>query len=969
MLVGIFYELYDIVDPATNEGQTNVKQAVEALGITLSTKKADGPKKEDCLFAGFPEQSLQKFAGILTKDGWTVVVAGQDKDVKGKVSGRSIIRIFSPGTHVEVAGVEAPYLAGVWFEEGDLKKGLPPTYAASVLDLTTGKMISYDGVAQGQVDQWSTDSLIHFFQVHVPKETIIWWEGAKISCPSESTFRRRLGLTKGSVHIETTTFKEMPLYLEKMFTGSLLPLKEQLSIKKKCVEKVLCYLLRFAEDHMPSVKDIVSDHMIWSPEKAVYLGNNTLTQLNYISSGQEQSIYSLFQKTLTSLGKRGLRDRLLYPSSNADEIQKKLTEVEYLYTTPTKSIESSLRFIHDLARLHHKIVVYSIDATDILALDQSYGSMMALQGTLQGSCMAMSSELESAFTVYQKQFLEIFDIEKAKISLGNQDISFLPSAKAPKVAEAEQKLKEVKKKVDETLDTILRWASLPADALKIESLDSLTYFFTGTKTILTVIKELGDKKGYPFPGFTIKLKKTSRGSIEFPLLEGYHFQTLGYRQQLQTALKEELPALCRQIESTCWPLIESWVSHVDVTLCLASVAKERGYVKPIIVDTVSSGIEATGLRHPLIESIQTRTEYIKHDVSLGFEKDRGWLLYGMNASGKSSLMKSVGISVLLAQAGSYVPASSFKISPFQHILTRILNQDSIWSGLSSFAVEISELRDIFDRATNRSLVLGDELCSGTESISATSLVAAGIKHLHKKESRFMFATHLHGLHSLTDITSLSKLGTWHLRVRYDPVTEKLIYDRTLHKGPGGTLYGLEVAKAMNLSFDILKEAHRYRKELLGEVHEETALASSWNSQITRKECELCKHPIVKDLEVHHIRPRSEAVNKKFEDGSTMNDLRNLIVVCQSCHDKHHAGEIQIGPVKQTSGGLEREVLISKPTVVSKQKKWSDEEIQTIENYIKTYPSLPLSRIVYDLKQQEDIIISEGTLRKFRNQLQ
>jgi DNA mismatch repair protein MutS len=291
----------------------------------------------------------------------------------------------------------------------------------------------------------------------------------------------------------------------------------------------------------------------------------------------------------------------------------------------------------------------------------------------------------------------------------------------------------------------------------------------------------------------------------------------------------------------------------------------------------------------------------------------------------------------------------------------------LWAGLSSFAVEVSELRDIFHRADNWSLVLGDELCSGTESISATSLVAAGIKFLHGKSVRFVFATHLHGLLSLSDISTLPNLGIWHLRVHYDPAKDILIYDRTLHKGPGGTLYGLEVARAMHLSHDLLKLAHAYRRELQGETSLEDSAGSTWNARIIRKECQLCKHPITRDLEVHHIRPRAEATDRMFEDGTSMNDLRNLIVVCQSCHDKHHAGELEIGPQVQTSAGPQRVAVQTAPAKKTKSK-WSEEQLKTIEETLRKYPHLAIPRLVYDLKQQEDIEISEAQLRKMRNSL-
>jgi len=636
-----------------------------------------------------------------------------------------------------------------------------------------------------------------------------------------------------------------------------------------------------------------------------------------------------------------------------------------------KRIEGFLRLIHDIARIHRKVTMYSVTAADILALDQSYGCFGFLDQLLKGTCLDFGQEKREAFAAYKTLFSSQFDIEKAKLAVKQETLSFLPADKAPKTVAVEQKLAGIEQSVQALLETLTSWLSIPPDCLRLEIQDTNGYAFTATKTTLALIKkklQTTPVDQHPYPNVTVHEKKSSRGTLDCQALENYQYQAFHLRAALQQAIKEELPPICNAVETTLWSEIESWIGLVDVSLALAKVAKERGYTKPEVVESSESGLSALGLRHPLLESIQTRVEYVKHDVSLGFEKESGWLLYGMNASGKSSLMKSIGISVLLAQAGSYVPATVFKLKPFKSILTRILNQDSLWAGLSSFAVEVAELRDIFQKADEKSLVLGDELCSGTESVSATSLVAAGIQYLHNKQARFVFATHLHDLNKLSEISSLPHLGTWHLRVHYDAGTDRLIYDRTLHRGPGGTLYGLEVAKAMHLPYEILKEANRFRRTLLGEESYEEATSSAWNSLVVRKECEICKCGIVRDLEVHHIKARAGAVKGRFEDGASMNDVRNLIVVCQGCHDKHHAGELEIGPQKQTSAGPQRQAIVTTPVVRKVKVKWTEDEQQTIDTYLRKFPHLSISRLVYDLKQQEDIVISEAALRKLKQSL-
>jgi DNA mismatch repair protein MutS len=735
---------------------------------------------------------------------------------------------------------------------------------------------------------------------------------------------------------------------------------------------VLVSLLHFAEEHLPSAIQNLHDHVIWTPETSVYMGNNTLAQLNYVTTGSEQSVLSLFQKCITSLGKRKLREVLLSPSSDKSTIEARLAKVEFFYKSDAeflKRVESLLRMTHDLARLHRKLSMYTVTAADILALDQSYGCIAMLDEILQDTVFDWGIAVRVAFESYKQQFESSFDIEKAKLALKQESLSCLPSSKAPKTAAAEEKLKGIQESSLTLLEALRVWAGLPPEALRLETQD--TFLFTGTKTTLGIVKKklaATPVDQHPYPHISVHEKKSVRGTVECPELEKFQYASFHAKHQLQQAIKEELPVACNAVESPVWSTLENWISLLDVSLTLAKVAKERGYTKPELVESDESGVYALGLRHPLLESIQTRVEYVKHDVSLGFDSEYGWLLYGMNASGKSSLMKSIGVSVLLAQAGSFVPASVLKLKPFKSILTRILNQDSLWAGLSSFAVEVSELRDIFQKADKCSLVLGDELCSGTESISATSLVAAGIQHLHRKQARFVFATHLHDLNKLDQISSLPHIGIWHLRVHYDAATDRLIYDRTLHRGPGGTLYGLEVARAMHLPHEILKEAYAFRRSLLGEESLEEASPSAWNSLVIRKECEICHSQLVRDLEVHHIKPRAAAHEGKFEDGSSMNDLRNLIVVCQTCHDKHHAGELTIGPQKQTSAGPLRVTHMTTPTPKKIKVKWSEEESNTIEKYLRTYPHLSISRLVYDLKQKEDISISESALRKIKHTL-
>jgi DNA mismatch repair protein MutS len=416
--------------------------------------------------------------------------------------------------------------------------------------------------------------------------------------------------------------------------------------------------------------------------------------------------------------------------------------------------------------------------------------------------------------------------------------------------------------------------------------------------------------------------------------------------------------------------MEEWVQHIDCTQCIVRVSNKLGFSCPIIEDVneeSGSGFTIQNIRHPLVEATASRVSYVTHDVSLGMNGIKGWLVYGMNASGKSTLMKATGIAILLAQAGCFVPATEMILRPFKSIYTRILNQDNLFSGLSSFAVEMSELRDILVNANQNTLVLGDELCSGTESTSAQALVSAGIQYLCEKNAKFIFATHLHDIPNVIDVKLLC-VEVWHLHVDYDPISKVLKYDRSLRKGSGSSLYGLEVARAMDLPFAFIEQALKNRHVIDGSTDVTKAKNSTWNASIIRKECENCGLQITKELEVHHIKERNSALKGILENGTHMNNMRNLMVVCQKCHDEIHNNCIEIGSVIQTSEGSVRTDDISSLSSESKRNKktkWSEEDLQTIYSVIEKFKKSSLKAIRAYLESKHEITVSEGVLSKMR----
>jgi DNA mismatch repair protein MutS len=338
--------------------------------------------------------------------------------------------------------------------------------------------------------------------------------------------------------------------------------------------------------------------------------------------------------------------------------------------------------------------------------------------------------------------------------------------------------------------------------------------------------------------------------------------------------------------------IVAFITDVDLIQNQAYIARKYKYCKPTIDvgkkagEEESSYVDAKDIRHCLIERMNEDEIYVTNDISLGLN-DRGMLLYGTNAVGKTSMIRALGICVIMAQAGLYVPCSAFTYRPYTNIMTRILGNDNLFKGMSTFAVEMSELRVILKCADQNSLILGDELCSGTEIDSAISIFVAGLQKLHALKSCFVFATHMHEIVDYEEIAQLDQLCTKHMAVTYDRARDMLIYDRKLRDGAGPSMYGLEVCKSLHLPDDFLKMANairlKYRdKNRTGDLNRKP---SHFNAHKVKGVCELCKKEMGE--EVHHLQHQKEADANDYIEHFHKNHRANLLTVCESCHLKMH----------------------------------------------------------------------------------
>jgi DNA mismatch repair protein MutS len=265
-------------------------------------------------------------------------------------------------------------------------------------------------------------------------------------------------------------------------------------------------------------------------------------------------------------------------------------------------------------------------------------------------------------------------------------------------------------------------------------------------------------------------------------------------------------------------------------------------------------------------------------------------------------MKAIGVNIILAQCGLYVPCKHMEYTPYKAVFTRITGNDNIFKGLSSFSLEMVELNNIIKYANRNSLVIGDEICKGTEPISACSIVSSILLILAQRRCSFIFASHLHDLVKINDINNLKNMSIYHLKIRIDEDNEKLIYDRQLEVGSGENIYGVTVAKFVIKDKEFIRLADKMveiHKQLYNQGHENgddiklkivEDKKSKYNSKKFISKCENCgkKASYKGELQTHHnIIHQEECDNMGYLEHLHKNSLWNLQALCTKCHDFIH----------------------------------------------------------------------------------
>jgi DNA mismatch repair protein MutS len=422
--------------------------------------------------------------------------------------------------------------------------------------------------------------------------------------------------------------------------------------------------------------------------------------------------------------------------------------------------------------------------------------------------------------------------------------------------------------------------------------------------------------------------KESKWEIEIPYLKTSNGTLKANIDRMGKAAKAEMNKwLAEKIISQVSVLdalgtYARFIAEIDVLQSNTLAAVENGYSRPELDSTSGNSYLKAGLiRHPIIEHIMQTAAYVPNDISLGAGVGDGILLFGVNAVGKSSLMKSLGLAVIMAQAGMYVAASNFTYRPFKYLFTRILGNDNLYAGLSSFEVEMKEFKVILKYSNADSLLLCDEVCRGTVMEDGTALVASALEILSRRKVKFLSATHLHNLTAMDCIKKLDNVRFYHLLVEQDKINPaKLIYTRKLQPGSGPSSYGILVAQSMNMDAEFITRAQEIRTMIgntviststMGTDATSTATigASKYNKDKVIAICEVCGGE--KATDVHHINQQCDADSVDLLDTLdagifNKNKLWNLVALCKRCHQAVHSApsQLTIKGYIPTSSGVE-----------------------------------------------------------------
>ena len=931
--IGTFFEVYEINNDEEQVGKA--KEIAELLNIQLTKKNKNIIENSDKnpLLAGVPAVSFERYLSrLILEEKYTIIVVKQ-KGKPPKIS-RYVAQIVSPGTNFEhIVDNDDNYIVSLVVDKHrDIY-----SVGYSALDVTTGKTWLYETHSTSEDPAYALDEVFNLLNVHKTSEIVVTFlDGITdqrhimqyLEIPDH--YHYSVNNQRPRIDFQNELFKEV------YQIQSLLSPIEHLDLERNpMITESLAILIHFVIEHDYHIVQKMSLPRLIDNRRFMYLGNNALEQMGIISKDRREfTLLKMMDKSATAIGRRLLKERLLNPIMEKDELERRYNLIERV-SSHTRYLDEMMRGVYDLERLSRRLNLGRLHPFEMNHVYDSMESVKELMLYIKKYKIQKTPFHESEVEEFLRDINKSIDLDiSRRFTNATVDENFLMSG------------------VDESIDTLVKENSvmmiayedimkkievLLADAkagssnrlVTLGLLEKEGYYISLSKNRFSMI-EAAFRQDETFSQYSVK-KLTNSVKITSAFTDDLSDRVMKNRRKIVVLVKDryiQLQSLYQRRYALLFDRVIAYVSDLDVGVSSSKVAQLYNHSRPMIVEANrdENFMQIMQLRHPLIEIQERGGLYVPNDIVMGNREHmdlphpktvmlnvsvhdghdiNGVLLYGINSSGKSSLMKSVGIATLMAQSGFFVSAAVMKFSIFESLFTRIVSKDNLAKGLSTFAVEMLELKNIFNRSTIRSLVLGDEVSHGTETLSGVAIVASAIQKLAKTRCLFLFATHLHQLSTMQEITRLNNVVDLHLSVEYDQTQDKLLFNRVLQEGSGSSIYGLEFARSLHMDSEFLDTANAIRKRLSNDFDELELLVkkkkSKYNKELYVTKCVICG-AIAED--VHHISQRSLADEAGFIGHFHKDNKHNLIPLCKEHHNQIHDGKLSVNGFVMTSKGLE-----------------------------------------------------------------
>jgi DNA mismatch repair protein MutS len=779
--VGDFYETF---------GEDAIK-AARILNITLTARNNGG---EQTPLAGFPHHSVNTYLPKLVMAGCRVAICDQLEDPKQtkNIVKRGVTELITPGVALNDGILEATsnnFLAAVHFNDrGGRNAKTPDKIGVSFLDISTGEFLSSEGNAA------YVDKLLQNFN---PSEVLF-------SKQKRTLFSETFGDSFHVFHLEDWVFqKDYALetlhkhFDTKNLKGFGVDHLEQGIIASGAALHYLGETQHNKLQHITKIARIAEDAYVW-------MDRFTIRNLELYHSHQQNAVTLLdvIDKTISPMGGRMLKRWMALPLKNEAAITKRLEVVSYLLEHPTEleKIQTNIKHIGDLERLISKVATAKISPREVIQLKNSIEAIVPIKH--------LSEKSDNASLRLVGGKLEECEVLRIKIKETLQEQAPVHILKGGAIAAGFHpeldELRAIARGGKEYLDQMLarETARTGITSLKIASNNVYGYYIEVRNTHKDKVPEEWVRKQ--------TLVSAERYITEE--LKEYETKILGAEEKIAALEHAIFAKLLLWMLQYIAPVQQNatQIATLDCLCSFAIQAKISNYTRPVFDD--STDLEIIEGRHPVIEKqLPPDAPYISNDVFLDRKTQQIIMITGPNMSGKSAILRQTALIVLLAQMGSFVPATKVRMGVVDKIFTRVGASDNISMGESTFMVEMNETASILNNLSKRSLVLLDEIGRGTSTYDGISIAWAISEYLHEHPSapKVLFATHYHEINEMTETFGRIKNYTVSIKELKDDV----LFLRKLIPGGSQHSFGIHVAKMAGMPQAVLLRANKILKKL------------------------------------------------------------------------------------------------------------------------------------------------------------